>query len=166
MKRFIVCLASLAAFGILSVQAFGQDANKISESDMDPRETHQEYNHVIAIGANQPFSNGSNNLSPIIAYYWFGYKYKNPDLYTQFTFTTTRIFFILGYKTDRIFAGVKPQGGLDAQHVVYQVWILDVGVDDFQGLFSLHGGSLRMKGGILRPLVEGNMTMLRRADCG
>jgi len=100
------------------VQAYSQDADKITVKDMDPRETHQEYNHILALGVNQPFSKGSNNLSPLIAYYWFGDNFKNPDLYTQFTFTTTRIFFILGYKTDRVYAGVKPL----LEHSTYSAW--------------------------------------------
>ncbi|HQL84141.1 MAG TPA: hypothetical protein PK307_18220, partial [Spirochaetota bacterium] len=118
MKRVVVCLASIAAISIMWVQAYSQDADKITVKDMDPRETHQEYNHILALGVNQPFSKGSNNLSPLIAYYWFGDNFKNPDLYTQFTFTTTRIFFILGYKTDRVYAGVKPL----LEHSTYSAW--------------------------------------------
>lgn len=118
MKRVVVCLASIAAVSIMWVQAYSQDADKITVKDMDPRETHQEYNHILALGVNQPFSRGSNNLSPLIAYYWFGDNFKNPDLYTQFTFTTTRIFFILGYKTDRVYAGVKPL----LEHSTYSAW--------------------------------------------
>jgi hypothetical protein len=118
MKRFFSCLVCIVAVSFLWVQAFSQDATKINQSDMDPVEKHQEYNHVIALGANQPFSEGSNSFSPLLAYYWFGDNYKNPDLYTQFTLTTTRIFFIVAYKTDRVYAGFKPL----LETSVYSAW--------------------------------------------
>ncbi len=83
-----------------------------------PKEQKQEYNHVLAIGIDNPFSKGTNEWSPLFAYYWFGDNFKNPDLYAHVSVTTTRITAIFGAKTDRIYAGIKPI----IEHSTYSSW--------------------------------------------
>ncbi|MBN2160082.1 MAG: hypothetical protein JW807_11855 [Spirochaetes bacterium] len=85
---------------------------------LTPQKKKQEYRHVIALGIDHPLGGGSNSLSPLVAYYWFGENFSNPDLYAQLTFTTTQIYAIAGIKTDRIFAGVMPL----VQHSTYGAW--------------------------------------------
>ncbi len=69
----------------------------------------QPYEHILALGATQPYSNADNNrMSPLILYNWFMEDFPN-DLYGQFGLITTRVFFVFGFKNDSIFAGIKPQ---------------------------------------------------------
>jgi hypothetical protein len=140
MKRFFSCLLCIVAVSFLGARAFSQEAPNMSFSDMEPVKKQQEYKHVLAIGANQPFSKGSNSFSPLIAYYWFGDNWKDhPNLYTQFTFTTTRIFFILAYRTNRVYAGIKPL----LEHSTYSGWkSYNRGYDDKRREFGGNNGGV------------------------
>ncbi|MBN1496754.1 MAG: hypothetical protein JXA07_08300 [Spirochaetes bacterium] len=83
-----------------------------------PIEKHEDYQHVLALGVDNPFSDGTNEWSPLFAYYWFGDNFDNPDLYAHINITTTRMLAIFGVKTDRIYAGVKPV----FEHSTYSAW--------------------------------------------
>ena len=83
-----------------------------------PKKKKHEYRHILVLGANRPFSGGSNAFTTIVAYFWFGENFADPDLYTEFRLTTTRIAGIVGVKTDRVFAGVKPM----LEHSTYSGW--------------------------------------------
>lgn len=68
----------------------------------------QEYRHVVALGADRSWSEGDDSLGPIIAYYYFKEDFTNPNLYAQFTLTTTDTFFKLGWRSDAVDIGVQP----------------------------------------------------------
>ncbi len=69
----------------------------------------QPFRHVLALGATKPVSNAEENrMSPIILYNWYMEDLPN-NLYGQLGLVTTRVFYIFGYKTDSVFAGVTPQ---------------------------------------------------------
>lgn len=118
MTRIMLVCACLFSFALYSLPALSQVPSKVELNDMEPKEEISEYEHVLALGVNQPFSKGYNKYSPLFMYAWFGDNYKNKDLFTQFTMTTTRIFFILAMKTDKIFTGIKPQ----LEHSTYSGW--------------------------------------------
>lgn len=118
MIRKLIAVMSLVLVQLLVIPAVSQEAADEKEKDMKPRVQKQEYRHVVALGVNMPFSGGSNELGPLFAYYWFGENFKDPNLYMQFTLTTTRIYFIAAYRTDRIFAGIKPL----VEHSTYSAW--------------------------------------------
>ena len=101
-RRFVLVLA----LSFFAINAFAADDP--APSDMTPRKVKKAYQHLLVIGDDFHVSKGNNMQSPIFAYYWFGENFANPDLYTQFTLTTTRIYFIAAYKTERVFVGVKP----------------------------------------------------------
>ncbi|RPI90944.1 MAG: hypothetical protein EHM32_11060, partial [Spirochaetales bacterium] len=68
----------------------------------------QEYRHVVALGADRSWSEGDDSLGPIIAYYYFKEDFTNPNLYAQFTLTTTDTYFKFGWRTDSVDIGVQP----------------------------------------------------------
>ncbi len=118
MIQKLIAVMSLIVLPLFVIPAVAQDANDEKKKDMKPRVQKQEYQHVVALGINQPFSGGSNELSPLFAYYWFGENFSNPNLYMQFTITTTRIYLIAAYRSDRIFTGIKPM----VEHSTYSAW--------------------------------------------
>ncbi len=67
------------------------------------------YRHIAVLGADFHVSNGDNKTSPLILYHYFMENFSNPNLYAQYTLKTTSFFFILGYKTDDYFAGIRPE---------------------------------------------------------
>jgi hypothetical protein len=117
MKRIALALLASIFMCPLVLPAFGQ-TDVVEKDYLNPHEKKEEYQHVVALGFNNPFSGGSNDWSPLFAYYWFGDNFKNPDLYAHVNVTTTRIFAIFGIKTDRIYAGVKPL----LEHSTYASW--------------------------------------------
>ncbi len=68
----------------------------------------QEYRHVVALGADRSWSEGDDSLGPIIAYYYFKEDFVNPNLYAQFTLTTTDTFFKFGWRSDTVDVGIQP----------------------------------------------------------
>lgn len=107
MKRVISLFSSMFFLFGAAIYSFGAD--ETSDNDiMTPKKVKKPYQHLLVLGDDFHVGNGTNMQSPIFAYFWFGENFKNPDLYTQVTVTTTRIFAIAAYKTDRIFTGVKP----------------------------------------------------------
>jgi hypothetical protein len=126
MKRIIPVFAAVLSFTIIGHPGYGQQS-PFTRTDFTPQKTQQPYQHVIALGANRPFSGGSNALSPVFAYMYYGEKLPIPDLYAQFTITTTRVFAIIGLKTSRYFFGVKPL----IEHSTYGGWrMYKYGYDD------------------------------------
>lgn len=107
MNRSVCRIALVFLLSIFTINLIAAEETS-DPSDMKPVKVKKAFQHVLVIGDDFHVSKGNNVQSPIFAYYWFGENFKNPDLYTQFTLTTTRIAFIVAYKTERIFAGVKP----------------------------------------------------------
>ena len=136
MIRKLFVVMSFIAISLSVIPAFAQEAadgkNEEKKKDMAPKVQKQEYQHVVALGINQPFSKGTNEFGPLFAYYWFGENFTNPNLYMQFTITTTRIFYIAAYRSDRIFAGIKPL----VEHSTYSAWqAYNRGYDDYRRIF-------------------------------
>lgn len=111
--RIGICLVIL--YGL---PAFGQVVTDLDDDSLIPEEKVMEYQHVLVLGVDRPFSKGFNPLSPVVYYSWFGDNFKNKDLYMQFTFTTTMIHLTIAAKTDRVFAGIRPI----AKHTIYSAW--------------------------------------------
>ncbi len=102
---------------LFAIPALSQSADPAFD-DMTPRKSKMPYRHILALGVNNPISEGSNEISPLFTYYWFGENFANPDLYMQFYLSTTRISLITAYKTDRVYAGIKPL----VQHSTFSAW--------------------------------------------
>ncbi len=107
MRRILVLVCVLLVI-IYTVPSFSQEPTKVEFDDMIPKEKIEEFQHLLVMGINQPFSKGFNEISPLFLYTWFGDNFQNKDFYMQFTLQTTRIYLIAAMKTDRIFAGIKP----------------------------------------------------------
>lgn len=116
MRKFFA-LCTLLLLPLLLLPAMSQTTD-LAFSDMTPRKSKMPYKHILAIGVNRPISEGKNEISPLFTYYWFGENFANPDLYMQFYLSTTRISFITAYKTDRIYAGIRPL----VQHSTFSAW--------------------------------------------
>ncbi len=112
----VICFFLIAVYAL---PAFSQFITKQEYRDMVPTKKVEEFDHILVLGINQPFSEGFNRWSPLFFYSWNGDNFKNnKDLYLNFTMTTTRIIFIAAMKTDRVFTGIMPR----LQHSTYAAW--------------------------------------------
>jgi hypothetical protein len=118
MKKRMMCFLT-GVFFLLGAVTYSFGADESADKDiMTPKKVKKPYQHLLVLGDDFHVSNGTNMQSPIFAYFWFGENFKNPDLYTQVTVTTTRIFAIAAYKTNRVYTGVKPL----IEHSTYAGW--------------------------------------------
>lgn len=87
-------------------------------ADMEPRVVKKPYRHLLVLGDDFHVSKGSDSQSPVVAYLYHGENHRNPNLYTMFGLTTTRIYGVVAYRTNRIFTGVRPL----LEHTTYGAW--------------------------------------------
>lgn len=93
------------------------------------------YRHIAVLGADKPVSDAyRNKMSPVIAYFYF-LENRDSDFYGQFTLKTTQVYFILGFKNNLLFTGIKPQ----LNHTIYGAYTAyDRGMLDESRVFKSH----------------------------
>ncbi len=75
----------------------------------------RDYKLIGALGADSPFSNGTNKLSPILYASYMYYFQTLKDTYFEIGADTTTVFCIYGIQKQAYYAGIKPVWG----HTIY-----------------------------------------------
>ena len=75
----------------------------------------RDYAFIIAAGADIPFSNGINEISPVVYISWFNYLSDQKNIYSDLAASTTTVSQELGFICENLIAGLKPIWG----HTVY-----------------------------------------------